>query len=186
MLKLLRRLSRPRPAARLLPARLPPGFDLFPGDDEVARQIRAVPAHFADLVVTAANVVKATVSGYTYRGARGIAGATITAGQVVYKDASDSDKIKLADNDTSSATAAAVGIAMHAALAGQPIEYCESGPVSFGAILTAGHIYVLSSTAGAICPHADLAAADYSTRLGWAYSTSILIVDILATGIVLA
>src|SRR5688572_11203202 len=100
----------------------------------------------ADLSITAANVVAA--AGATIE--HGTAGATITAGQVVYRDDADK-KYKLADND--SATAAARdprGIALHGASNGQPLAIARSGDVTIGAALTAGLAYYLSGTPGGI------------------------------------
>lgn len=121
----------------------------------------------ADLTITAANVIKGTGASTK----TGVAGATITAGQTVYMDASDSNKIKLADANASSATAACIGIALHAALAGQPITYQDSGIIALGSILTAGAVYVLSATAGGIAPVADLTTGWRSSVLGIAKST---------------
>jgi hypothetical protein len=77
----------------------------------------------ADISITAASVVPSTNAVKR----TGTAGATITAGQLVYKDASDSNKIKLADNDASAA-ATVVGIALNGASSGQPITYAETDP----------------------------------------------------------
>ena len=140
----------------------------------------------ADLVITAANITKGSVTGYTPITTTGTAGETITAGQAVYINASDSNKIYKADADASSTAAAAVGISLHAATAGQPITYLTSGPLNFGAILTAGTYYVVSSTAGGICPTSDLSTGEYSTLLMYAYSTSVGIVMPTATGIAIA
>jgi len=140
----------------------------------------------ADLTITAANITPGSVTGMSVLKTSGTAGATITAGQAVYIDASDSNKIKLADADASSTAAAAVGISLHAALSGQPIQYITSGPLNFGAILTTGTYYVVSSTAGGICPTADLSVGEYSTLLMYAYSTSVGIVMPTATGVAIA
>ncbi len=45
-------------------------------------------------------------------------GTTISAGQVVYRDSTDSNKAKLADNNGSAATATVSGIALHAGVSG--------------------------------------------------------------------
>ncbi len=79
---------------------------------------------------------------------------------------------------------AAVGVSLHAALAGQPISYGTSGPLNFGAILLAGKWYVASATAGGIAPVADLTTGWYSTMLMYGYSTSIGLLMPTATGIV--
>ncbi|HYE20974.1 MAG TPA: hypothetical protein VEA69_21185 [Tepidisphaeraceae bacterium] len=137
----------------------------------------------AALTITASNVVPASVSGLTPTYERGIAGAAITAGYPVYKDSTDSDKLKLADANASEATAQVVGIAVHSATTGQPVTYQTAGPISYGAILTKGEIYVLGATAGDICPADDLSSGWYTTRLGHAHSTSVLIIDLRVTGV---
>lgn len=140
----------------------------------------------ADLTITAADVVKGGVGSIPVTTENGIAGATVTAGQVVYEDATDNNKWKLADANVSDAAANVKGIALHAALAGQPLQVIKGGPLTLGAILTAGHWYVLSATAGGIAPVADLASGHRSTLLGYAYSTSVLIVAPQVTGVTLA
>lgn len=133
----------------------------------------------ADLSVTAANVIASNSA----KRARGIAGATITAGQPVYVDTAASNVLKLADNDASAATATIAGIALHGAASGQPLEYVTEDPdFTPGATLTTGTIYVASSTAGGIAPAADLASGDYPTVLFVAKSTSKAVMKIVAGG----
>jgi len=136
----------------------------------------------AAVTITAASIIKGTTA--PVRTERGIAGATLTAGLAVYLDTTDSNKVKACDSNSSLAAAAAVGITLHAALSGQPIEYITSGPLAMGACLTQGLIYVAgASTAGDINPAADLSSGWYTTILGIATSTSILNVDIKQGGI---
>lgn len=134
----------------------------------------------ADLTITAANV--ASTSGVQETG---IAGATITAGQVVYAD-STTGRYLLADNN--SATAAAKlprGIALHAASSGQPMTILKSGTLTVGGTMTAGVAYYLSDTPGGICPVADLASGETSVLLGISSSTTVLKLSILASGVTL-
>ena len=85
----------------------------------------------ADISVTASAVV-ASVTALVEHG--GKAGATITAGQVLYKDSSDG-KLKLADNDSGTAAVRTVyGIALHASLDGQPLSVIKRGPLTLNAI----------------------------------------------------
>lgn len=105
------------------------------------------------------------------------AGATITAGQVVYLDTS-TGTVKLADADASSTTAKAYGIALGGAASGQPILICKEDPdftpggtLSLSVASDAG-IYILDGTAGAFCPMGDRAAADYPVIIGVAKSTT--------------
>ncbi len=123
-----------------------------------------------DISITAANVAKGADAVVEH----GTAGAAITAGQVVYKDAADG-KFKLADCD--SATAAAknpYGIALNGASSGQPLDVQRSGDITIGGTLTEGTAYYLSGTAGGIAPLADIASGDDPILLGLATSTSVL------------
>lgn len=134
----------------------------------------------ADIVVTAGSVLKgsdATVE-------EGIAGATVTAGQPVYKDSTDSDKLKLADANASLATAAAVGIALHGASSGQPLKYQTGGSINPGGTVAIGTIYVVSATAGGIATHAaaDLTTAMRTTIIGVGTSASNIAMKLFASG----
>lgn len=127
----------------------------------------------ADLSITAGSVL-ASSQATIYNGT---AGATITAGQVVYRDASDSNKIKLADADASATASRAFGIALNGASSGQPVRVVTADPaLTVGATLSlTAPVYVLSGTAGGIAPIADMAAADYPVVLMVATSTSVAI-----------
>jgi hypothetical protein len=135
----------------------------------------------ANLSITAASVQVASTIPLT----RGIAGATIAAGDALYSDASDNNKMKLAIA-TSAAAAAFAGIATHAALAGQPILYIPAGAITIGATLAVGSVYVVSATAGKICPVADLVAGNFVTIIGMPSSTTVLEVYPKASGTALA
>jgi hypothetical protein len=136
----------------------------------------------ADLTITAGNVVKGT--GATTETL--IACASITAGQSLYKDASDSNKAKLTDAD--SATAAArvfYGLALNSAASGQPVVVQTGGIITIGATVAVGVAYYLSDTAGGICPFADLEAGDYPTIIGIGVSTTQIKIGPLAAGVVI-
>lgn len=136
----------------------------------------------ADLVITATSVLAGTGAVKE----NGTAGAGATAGQVVYKDASDGGKFKLADNDSATAAVrSAYGITLHASANGQPLTVHKGGPLTIGATLTPGVVYYLSSTPGGICPVADLASGDYPTIVGIATSTTVLDVNFQASGVAL-
>lgn len=137
----------------------------------------------AALTITAANTTLVTTAENNI--GEGIAGGTITVGQPVYKDSTDSEKIKIADADASAAASTVVGISLHAALAGQPIKYLRSGRLSFGAILTVAQPYFLGDTAGSIIPFGDLNSGDYTVLLGFAISTSVMQVQIVNSGVAL-
>lgn len=140
----------------------------------------------ADLVITAANVIPSTITGIANNIKQGTAGASITAGQSVYQDATAGNVVKLADANGTVATAAATGIALQSATSGQPISFMTAGALAFGAILLAGKYYVVSATPGGIAPVADLTTGWYSTLLGYGYSTSVMIVGVKASGILVA
>ena len=133
----------------------------------------------ADITVTAGNVLAgagATKATYT-------AGASITAGKAVYKDGSDSNKIKLADANGSAAVAAAFGIALNSASAGQPVEVLTAGDINPGGTVVVGKPYVVSETAGGICPHGDLTSTATVSFIGWGTTASNIHVDINNTGV---
>lgn len=142
----------------------------------------------AALSITAASVL----AGPNAKKRRGIAGATITAGQAVYEDSADSSKFKLADADASAATAKVAGIALHGASNGQPLEIAyEDDDFTPGATLSlsaAGDtgIYVLDGTAGSIAPMDDLAAGDFPVILMVAKSTTKAVLKIINGPTVLA
>lgn len=127
----------------------------------------------ADLTITAANVQPG--SGAAIR--NGTAGATITAGQVVYLDEATTGEWLLADADAASAVARGsgkIGIALNGASDGQPISVQTDGDITIGATMTAGVAYFLSPTAGGIAPYADILAGDFVTLVGVSTSTTVL------------
>ncbi|MBX4992282.1 hypothetical protein ABID08_000712 [Rhizobium binae] len=137
----------------------------------------------ADLVITAANVVAGT--GVPTK--TGVAGAAIAAGDIVYLDTATTGKWQLADSDAATAEARGqtgnIGIALNSAAANQPIVVQTEGPVTLGAVLTAGIAYYLSDTPGKLCPVADITGGDYYTLVGLAASTTVLNVDFQYSGV---
>lgn len=124
----------------------------------------------AAITITAADVVKGTGALVE----NGIAGATITAGQAVYKDAT-TGKFGLADADGASANIkSARGIALHGASLNQPLAVQYEGDITIGATVVVGTTYVVGTTAGAINPVADLVSTNNVCHLGVAISTSAL------------
>jgi hypothetical protein len=135
----------------------------------------------SDLSITAANVL----AGSGARTVDGTAGASVTAGQVVYLD-SATNTYKLADCDSATAAVRSPdGIALHAAASGQPLEVLTRGPITIGATMTAGVAYYLSPNAGGICPVADVLSGDYPTIVGIATSTTVLDVLFHESGVAL-
>lgn len=133
----------------------------------------------ADISITPANVVPGVDA--TIR--QGTAGATITAGQIVYLDPTD-NRYKLADADSATAAARSpAGIALHGASAGQPLQIIESGTVTIGGTLSGGVAYYVSKTAGGIAPVADITGTGtYPTIIGIAASTTVLRVARVESG----
>ncbi len=135
----------------------------------------------ADISVT----VTAVVASGSAQTEQGKAGGTITAGQVVYKDAADG-LFKLADNDSATAgIRAAHGIALNGGATGQPISVIRKGQLTLNAVLTKGGVYAVSGTPGGIAPIADVTTGDDTIILGVALSTTVLDVNIIDPGITL-
>jgi len=132
------------------------------------------------LSITAGNVV--LVSGPTETGT---AGASVTAGEVVFKNSSG--ELVLADADDTSLDEV-YGIALHAAGDGQPLTVAKSGAnITIGATLTAGLAYYLgSAAAGTIVPYADLGTDDRVIYLGSAISVTVLAFRPFDTTVILA
>lgn len=132
----------------------------------------------ADLTITAAQVLP--VSGY--RSETRVAGATITAGQAVYRDSSQT--WQLADGDAA-LTAAAAGIALNGASAGQPCQVQTGGTITLGAgaAPVVGETYCASLTAGGIAPDADILTGDFKTILGIGIGSDQVKLGILVSGV---
>lgn len=133
----------------------------------------------ADISVTAANV---KLGGTSAQAQRVQYGATVTQGQPVYSDSTDSNKYKPADADAQ-ASAAADGIALTPGVSGDVGYIVTSGPMNVGATLVVGATYVVSTNPGGIAPIADLASGDFTTILGVATTAALLEVNINASGI---
>lgn len=132
----------------------------------------------ADLSITAGNVI----AGANASTRNGIAGATITAGQVLIKNAT-TDRYVLADADAAgAATVANFYIALNNASNGQPISVLRSGDITIGATVTAGTAYYLSDEPGGIAPLADLLTGDVVVFLGIAKSASVIAFQPVSSG----
>jgi hypothetical protein len=120
--------------------------------------------------------------------AHGIAGATITAGDVVYADASDNYEIKPAIATNAAQADSVVGIALNDASADQPVAYATAGDVTFNSgAFVVGAVYVLSGeNDGGIAPTADLDSSsntNYATILGVSTSATNLRLSLKASGV---
>jgi len=127
----------------------------------------------AALSITAANVKAGAGAIIT----AGIAGATITAGQAVFRDTA-TGKFVLSDADGDGLQQVA-GIALNGAADGQPLSVQTAGEILIGATLTAGTTYYLAPTAGGIGPLTDVASGDDPIVIGMAKSTSVLLIRII-------
>ena len=134
----------------------------------------------ADFSITPANVVPdsdATI-------VDGVYGEAIDAGEWVYRDSSDSNKLKLADADAL-ATAAAVGMASVSGASGVTGKMVTAGHVSTGTVsgAAAGLTTVISTTAGKSCLESDIGSGDFTTLAGIWTSTSKIKVAPVASGV---
>ncbi|MFI0844427.1 hypothetical protein [Mesorhizobium sp. IMUNJ 23232] len=135
----------------------------------------------ADVTITAANVL----AGADAEIEHGIAGATETAGQAVYRDDADR-KYKLGDNNGAAALRNVRGLTLNGGANGQPMAILKRGDITIGGTLVPGTTYCLSATPGGICPQADVASGSDVVVIGVAESTSVLHVDIQHSGVTLA
>jgi hypothetical protein len=114
----------------------------------------SVPLRAADISITPGDFrAGATAQFYS-----GMAGATITAGQLVAISASTGRYVLADANDAVLCKVA--GIAAHAAIDGAPLAvvYYSNDMSPGGTLSTVTMVYVLSATAGGIAPAADLSA----------------------------
>lgn len=136
----------------------------------------------ADLSITAASVAAGAGAGIDKSSN---AGATITAGQLVYLDSSNLWQLSDAN---SAATAKRIdGISLHASLSGQPLAVLRSGPITIGATVGVGTVYILSGTPGGIalgCPGTtDLVSGMTTCILGVGTSATVITVNINNSGV---
>ncbi len=132
----------------------------------------------ADISITAANVLASAQA--TKK--TGVAAATITAGQTLYKLVAGT--IGLADANGATPLFNIEGISLHAALAGQPITYVTADPqFTFGGTVAIGDVVIASATAGGIAPVADKVSGWYVTELGVAISTTKINMKLVAAGV---
>lgn len=135
----------------------------------------------ADFSITATSVIPSSSANIQ----KGTAGGTITAGMPVYKDSSDSNKIKPADADAD-ASSNAVGIAVTGAASGQVVYYVTNdSALELGlADSDVGKPLFVSTTAGGICPWEDLATGDYATFLGMVSTGGTVKMNITRGGVI--
>lgn len=135
-----------------------------------------------DLVITPANVI----AGSNAQRANGTAGAAISAGQLIYKDATTKKYLQCDNNAADVNARKPEGVALNNAALNQPIDLLTSGDITIGATLTAGTDYFLSTAAtGGICPRADVVSGMNVCLIGLAKSATVLAVDIQTPGVTL-
>ncbi len=151
-----------------------------------------------DLNITAGSVAQITASSagtIPSVTARGIAGAAITPGQVVYADPAAGNLIKPAQASSPIQAQNVVGIALGSAALNQPVTYATGGDITLptsgaNTTLMSGSVYVLSAgTAGNLIATAELpGSGSFITLLGvgngtaTATSTPTFRLGILAAG----
>lgn len=125
----------------------------------------------ADLSIAAANVKPST--GAVTRTLT--AGEALTAGQLVYRLASDG-KVYKADSDSATAAVRDVyGIAVTGAASGGLVVVCLEDPeLVIGATVTNGVVYGLSATPGGIAPWADVTTNWYPTVVAVGKSATVV------------
>lgn len=110
-------------------------------------------------------------------------GATISAGNPVYLDATDST-YKLCDTNLSLAASAVVGVALTPGVSGGYGVIATSGSVFLvGTTMAVSETYLAGTTAGDLMPVGDLASGGYNSRVGVASTANLLTLSISATGI---
>jgi len=119
-------------------------------------------ARATDYSITPGSVIASAQA----RKVTGTAGATITAGQLVYLDPV-TNTYKLADANGASPLYKVAGIALNGASSGQRITVCTSDP-SFtpGTAVNPGEVFIASATPGGIAPFSDAATGWFVTVLG--------------------
>lgn len=135
----------------------------------------------ADLIITAASVLPGTGAAIKHV----VAGATVTAGKAVVRDAATGNWVLADSNHATAALRVPGGIALNGASDGQPLAVLTGGPVTLGAVLTAGVAVYLSDTPGGLCPVADIGSGERSVLVGLAESVSVLEVAIHDSGVAL-
>mgnify|MGYP000207777746 CR=1 FL=1 len=128
----------------------------------------------ADISITA-SAVTATLNRGTITA---LAGATITAGQVVYADPATGAWLLADANSATVAARVPAGIALNGGVINQPVTVITSGLLTMNAVLTVGAPFYLSANPGGIAPGADLVSGWFPSFLGFAASTTVLMIDI--------
>ncbi len=135
----------------------------------------------ADYSITVASVLPG--SGATVK--QVTSGATVTAGKGVVRDPATNKWVLADSNHATAALRVPGGISLNGASDGQPMAVLTDGPITLGAVLTAGVGVYASDTPGGLCPVADVGSGERSVLVGMAASTTVLNVDIQDSGVAL-
>ena len=136
----------------------------------------------AAIAITAGSVIPSSSAVIKY----GVAGETITAGQVLYVEPV-TNLMKLCDANSTAAIATAAGIATNGASVNQRVYYCteDTGGFAIGATILSGDTLWTSGTAGGITKTAaDNVNPVYATVLGVMTSTTLARINIVAGGLI--
>jgi len=136
----------------------------------------------AAIAITAGSVIPSSSAVIKY----GVAGETITAGQVLYVEAVTL-LLKLCDANSTASIATAAGIATNGASVNQRVYYCteDTGGFAIGATILSGDTLWTSGTAGGITKTgADNVNPVYATVLGVMTSTTLARIKIVAGGLI--
>jgi hypothetical protein len=109
-----------------------------------------------------------------------VGGATLSVGQCVYKDATDSDELKATDV-TTSAGATCVGVLLQKTADGEGAVYLGNGCELKGPTFTKGTWYVCDNS-GQINTYSALTAGEYVTFVGYGTDSGTMMVQIIVTG----
>jgi hypothetical protein len=115
-----------------------------------------------DIAITPANVIPSSAAAQS---GAGKAGATIVAGQTLYKAADGT--LKLCDSNGASPIYKFFGISTNSAAPGQLVAYVTLDPaLAIGGVHLAGTVLKTSVTPGGMAPIADAIAGEFVTVLG--------------------
>ena len=130
----------------------------------------------ADLTITEANV---GIGATTTQTAKVQMGEAIGRGVPVYKDAADSDKLKIANSDPAAeATSDVYGITIVGGADDGIAEVVTKGPYIMGSTVVVGTMYYCGIAAGGISTYTDVATADIVVQLGPAITAAVIDVNI--------
>ena len=100
----------------------------------------------------------------------------------VYLRSSDTKWYK-AQSDGTAAEATIGGVVVTGSSASQACVVQTGGTLTIGGTVVAGTVYIVSATAGGICPVADLSSTQFLAIVGYATTSAIIVVNKVATGV---